>query len=146
MQYYYSQDISASPEHVFELLENEDKMKQWIPELVANEYPRGKNPDNPVGTKFIQKLKEGGRVQVYNGEVIAYTRNEHLGIKLGNHAFSVIVHYRLKPSQTGTRLEYSCESSFNGWFYRMLGKMFSGFMKKMAMKQLTRLRELAEAN
>lgn len=145
MQYNLTRHIAAPREKVFELLSDDEKMKQWIPELVANVYPNGKNINDPVGTKFIQKLKEGGRTQAYEGEVITYKLNDHLGIRLGNHAFSVDVHYRLHAEGAATKLEYSCAVEYKGWFYRMIGKMFFGFMRKMSNKQMDRLKELAES-
>lgn len=144
MECSFNSTIAAQREKVFDLLYDEDKMKQWMPELVANIYPNGRNINHPVGTRFTQKLREGGRVQVYDGEVIAYEPGRHLGIRLGNHAFSMDVHYRLYNEGEGTRLEYTCIVEFKGWFYRLIGKTFFGFMKKMAKSQMERLKKIAE--
>ena len=139
-----NRDINASPETVFRYVDEEDKVKLWIPELVANEFPHGKNDENPVGTKFIQKLKEGGRVRSYEGEVTAYEKNRALSIRLGNKGFTVDVDYRVEPRGNGSRLEFICDVKYKRWFFGLIGKLFSGFMLKMANKQLDRLKEAAE--
>ena len=139
-----SRNINASPETVFRYIDEEDKIKLWIPELVANEFPHGKPKENPVGTKFIQKLKEGGRVRSYEGEVTAYEKNRALSIRLGNKGFTVDVDYRVEPQGSGSRLDFTCKVQYKSWFFGLMGKLFSGFMVKVANKQMDQLKEAAE--
>jgi uncharacterized protein YndB with AHSA1/START domain len=144
MKWSITTSIAAPPGKVFALLTDEEQMKQWIAGLVSTRYKGDVNRQDPVGAKFVQRSKEGGRIQQYEGEVIAFKKNEHYAMRLGNHAFSMEVHYRLKPQDGGTGLEYTGEATYNGWFYRMLGKVFWGFMKKMSESQVAKLKQVAE--
>lgn len=145
MQYSYNQQIDAPIEKVFDFIYDEEKIKQWIPELISIEYDSTFNPEQPVGTVFVQRLKEGGRIQKYNGEVMAFKKNHLLELRLWNPGFTVTVIYKLEPiEKNATLFNYSCSAIFNNWFYRVMGKMFSGYMKRMLITQMEKLKSLAE--
>ncbi|NIN68580.1 MAG: SRPBCC family protein, partial [Anaerolineae bacterium] len=57
--------------------------------------PEGQNREQPIGTKFTQRIREGGRITEYEGEVTAYEKPYHLGVRIGSPQFSVDVDYRL---------------------------------------------------
>lgn len=145
MQYSYTQQISAPVERVFDFLYDENKVKQWIPELVNNEYDSNFDKEHPVGTVFIQRLREGGRIRNYYGEITNFKRNELLELRLWNKEFSVLVSYKLTPGNNSTTLNYSCCTVFFNWFYWVMGRLFSASMKRMLVKQLDKLKALAEA-
>lgn len=144
MEYTLTQEINAPADVVFDYLNNDKKMKEWIPELMAIEYLTPHDPQQPKGSRFVQKLKEGGRVQTYHGEVTAYLKDKHLGVRLGNRIFEADVNYHLTEIATGTRLDYRCNVQYKGWLGRLIGKLFSGFMRRMARKQMARLKQVAE--
>ena len=145
MQISFSQRIDAPIEVVFDCVDDDEKIRQWIPEVVEITYPDGEDRANPIGTRFKQKLKEGGRIAEYDGEVIAYDKPRHLGITLGNPSFQVEVHYRLSPvGDAATQLDYDCQLSFAGWFYRLMGFLFFWLTKSIVRKQMAALKRLAE--
>ncbi|TCP61537.1 SRPBCC family protein [Baia soyae] len=141
----YSMDIQAPIEHVFQFIDEEEKTKLWMKELVGTTYIGTFDPENPVGTKFKQKLKEGGRIAEYDGEVLAYEKPKLLSIRLGNKMFSVDVTYQLSETPNGTRLHYTCTQTFHTFLARVMGTLFSGFMKKIFQKQMKALKEVAES-
>jgi hypothetical protein len=99
---------------------------------------------NPVGTKFKQRIREGGRVAEYDGEVTAYDKPHHLAVRIGNEQFTVHVDYRFASTNSGTRLTYSAELLFHSWFARIMGVLFSWFTRGILNKQMIRLKEVAE--
>src|SRR5207249_11768196 len=101
--------------------------------------------DNPVRAKFKQKMREGGKVKEYDGEVTAFARPKHLGIRLYSPQFSVQVDYRLTPRDSGTHLDYAADVSCGHWFVRVMVRIFSFFMRGIVKKQLRQLKQLAEA-
>ena len=82
MAYVFKQVIHATIARVWALLDDDEKLSLWMPQLVEINYPDGKNRDAPVGTRFTQKLKEGGRIREYQGEVTAYEAPYLLGVRL----------------------------------------------------------------
>ena len=54
--------------------------------LEETSYPDGLDRTRPVGTRFVQRIREGGRVSEYQGIVTAYDPQRHLGIEIGNRA------------------------------------------------------------
>ena len=141
----YTQDMNAPIDRVFDLISDPEKHKLWLKGVEETRYVGSYNPANPVGTKFKQKIREGGRVQEYDGEVTAFARPKHLGIRLFAPEFSVTVDYRLTPVGGGTRLDYVAEVACTHWFYRLIGKVFGFLMRGMLRKQMRKLKELAEA-
>ncbi len=137
-------DIRAPAEKVFGLLEDHDKLKLWLDGLEETHYIGEVDQANPVGARFKQRIREGGRVQEYDGEVTAYAKPQHLGVRLFGTQFSVQVDYRLKPTVDGTHLDYSADVSCGNWFFRLMARLFSFFMRGMLCKQMNKLKVVAE--
>lgn len=141
----YSIDINAPQDVAFECVDNDDEVKKWVDGLMETSYPNGKNPDTPVGTKFKQKIKEGGRVKEYTGEVIKYDKPHLIAVRLYDKMFSVDVYYRFIQIPHGTRLDYEADITFHNWFAKTMGKLFSGESERIIEKQMLKLKELAES-
>ena len=71
-------DIEAPITKVFDFINDENKHKLWLEGLEETIREPGYNSKKPVGSKFQQKLREGKKVEVYDGEVTAYNRPHHL--------------------------------------------------------------------
>jgi carbon monoxide dehydrogenase subunit G len=141
----FTMDMNAPMEKVFELIHDPEKHTLWLDGVEETRYLEGfYDPAHPVGGKFKQKIREGGRVKEYDGEVTAFTRPKHLGIRLFSKQFSVQVDYHLSPIAAGTRLDYSADVTCNSWIIRVIGALFRPFMRRMVRKQISKLKELAE--
>jgi hypothetical protein len=113
--------------------------------LEETRYLGDYDPANPLGAKFKQKIREGGRVQEYDGEVTAFDKPKHLGVRIFNKQFSIRVEYRLAPAAGGSQLDYSADIACGSWFFKVIMTVFSFFTRGMLEKQLTKLKEVAEA-
>jgi uncharacterized protein YndB with AHSA1/START domain len=145
MRYTYTQDIRAPIETVFDLIHNPEKHKLWLQGVEETRYIGAYDPANPVGATFKQKIREGGRVKEYDGEVTAFAKPKHLAIRLFSPQFSVDVDYRLTPQDDGTRLDYAADVSCHHWMVRFMVRLFAFFMRGIVKKQMLKLKELAEA-
>ncbi len=141
----YSQVIAAPVSRVWELIDNHDNLKLWMDGLEDTTYPDGLDRSRPVGTRFVQRIREGGRVAEYQGVVTAYEQLRHLGIEIGNRAFTMGVDYRLTPVEAGTRLDYSANMKRGGAFIRIMTTLFGWVTRKILRKQMARLKAIAEA-
>jgi uncharacterized protein YndB with AHSA1/START domain len=140
----YSMEVNAPIEKFFDCVEDTEKMKLWIDGLEETVYTTERDPANPVGTKFKQKIREGGRVQEYDGEVLAFEKPKYLAVRIGNRYFQANVDYRFTPIPEGTRLDCTCEITCHNWFVRVTAFMFGWLTKRILRKQMAKLKELAE--
>ena len=141
----YSMDIAAPAERVWELIDDHENLKRWMDGLEDTSYPDGLDRNRPVGTRFVQRIREGGRVSEYQGTVTAYDRLKHLAIEIGNRAFTMAVDYRLTPIPAGTRLDYSAVMKRGGMFITIMTALFGWLTRKILRKQMAKLKALAEA-
>lgn len=103
-------DINSPIERPFECVDDPEKLKGWMQGLEGMVYVEPYDPARPLGTKLKQKLREGGKVKEYDGEVTDYERPHRLGVKVFCPQFSVQVDYRFTAtSATTTRLDDQAE-------------------------------------
>jgi uncharacterized protein YndB with AHSA1/START domain len=141
----YSVDINAPIETAFRMVDDDEKIKEWGQGIESIEYPDGQDRDNPVGTRFIQKIREGGRVADYEGEVTAYQPPHHLGVTFGSKQFTMQVDYRFTETPTGTRLDYTGEIIRTTLVGRIMMVLFGWLTQRILKKQMAALKALAES-
>jgi carbon monoxide dehydrogenase subunit G len=100
--------------------------------------------ESPVGSRFRQRIREGGRSVEYDGEVIAYEKPRHLAVRIGGKHFSVEVDYRLSESGGGTQLDYTADVTNTSLIAKIMGIVAGGMTRRIAERQLTRLKAVAE--
>ena len=72
-------DIDAPITKVFDFINDASKHKLWLEGLEDTIREPGYDPKNPLGSKFQQKIRDGKKVEVYDGEVTAYDRPQAPG-------------------------------------------------------------------
>jgi uncharacterized protein YndB with AHSA1/START domain len=138
-------DIEAPISKVFDFINDETKHKLWVEGLEETIHEPGYNRRNPVGSKFKQRIREGKKIEVYDGEVTAYERPKHLGARVYSKAFSVQVDYRLTYVKKMTHLEFASEVTFHNLAMKMLAGMSRSIMRAVIDKQMKTVKELIEA-
>jgi carbon monoxide dehydrogenase subunit G len=144
MRYVYTLEITAPVEKVFDLIQDPQKHKLWLQGVEETRYVGDYDPERPVGARFVQKIREGRRVKDYDGEVTAFERPRHLGIRLYGKQFSVQVDYRLAPQGRGTHLDYAADITCGHWIIRVMGFLFGWLCRGILARQMKALKALAE--
>jgi uncharacterized protein YndB with AHSA1/START domain len=136
--------IEAPIERVFDLVDRPENLKLWIDGLEETTYLSEPDPDNPVGARFKQRIREGGRVVEYHGEVTAYEKPRHLAVRIGNEKFQVEVDYRLADLGGRTRLDYSATLARTTPVAWITSVAFGWLTRRIAVKQTSKLKRVAE--
>jgi len=145
MQTTYSIVIDAEPSQVFYWLDDPERLKQWVPNLIENENL--KVTEDKVGSTFRQVYDEHGRHMEMHGVVSAYETNRRLACEIEGDSFDLSLGYRLDDLGKQTRLTQDCTIRFKGSF-KIIAFLMGPFIKKSSKKQLegcfAKLKALAE--
>jgi uncharacterized protein YndB with AHSA1/START domain len=137
--------IDAPAEKVFDFLRDPKKHPLWLRGVEETQFDPNVDPNNPLGARFKQRIRQGKQVNEYDGEVTAYAPPKHLAIRLFAPQFEVAVDYRLTPEGGGTQLDYTADVICRSWLFRLVGRLFGFLMRGVVRKQLEKLKQLAEA-
>ena len=136
--------INATPDTVWSLLDDESRLPLWMPHIVSTRYPDGIDKSNPVGTRFIQEMREGDKISSYEGEVTEYEKGRLLGVLMRPHAFAIHAVYHVSGDDDWTRLDYGCDvkpMTWRGYLMVWYGKRL---LNSILDQQLARLKFAAE--
>ena len=136
--------VNAPPAKVWELIDDDSKLPLWMPHIIATRYPDGKPHDMPVGTRFIQEMREGDKVSTYEGEVTEYQPGRLLGVLLRPQAFAIHVVYHVQGDDDWTLLEYGCDVRPTTWKGRLMLLLSKRLLESILDQQLARLKLVAE--
>jgi uncharacterized protein YndB with AHSA1/START domain len=137
--------IDASPQAVFDLLADNTRRGEWAEGMETFDYTSDFDPADPVGTTFTQRIREGGRITVYHGEITAYDSPRVWGSKVTGGSFSMVVEYHLTAADGGTEVVNVCDVNSSSRLVRIMGFLFGWFTRYLGRKQLRKLKELVEA-
>ena len=101
--------IDASPEAVFELLADNTRRGEWAEGMETFDYTSDFDPDDPVGTTFTQRIREGGRITEYHGEITTYDPPKAWGSQVTGGSYSMVVEYHLTAVDGGTEVVNVCD-------------------------------------
>jgi uncharacterized protein YndB with AHSA1/START domain len=138
-------EIEAPNTKVFDFINDETNHKLWLDGLVETVREPGYDRKKPVGSKFTQKIREGKKIEVFDGEVTAYERPKHLGARVHNKSLSVQADYHLKSVKTTTHVEFTTEVTFNNLALKLIAGMSRAIMRGILEKQMKTVKELIEA-
>ena len=144
MNVVYAVDISAPSDVVFELIEDHRKNRRWMKGILDTDYPNGYNHHNPLGTRFVQSVKESNRVVSYYGLITGYNKPDFYRFIVGNSYLSLHIAMRLYNNHDKTKLVYSAKVIEGTFLARLSCRMFSSISRKIIMQHITALKKLAE--
>ena len=90
--------MNASADTVFDCVDEPEHIVQWVEGALEHTYISDRNPANPVGQKFLQKLRMGKSVKDFYGEIIAWEASTHFGLHIPSPAYSSEAHFRITPN------------------------------------------------
>jgi len=139
--------IDAPAAIVFLWLEGNERIKQWVPNLVEDEALI-ETPEK-VGSRFQQVFLENGKRMEMIGEITDYIENERMRVIMTGDMFDLDVDYILKElSDNQTELTQNSQIHFKGFLKIMAPIMI--LMSKISSKDPqaeahAKLKAMAEA-
>lgn len=105
--------IDAPAATVFLWLDDNDRLKQWVPNLIEDEALT--EPPERVGSRFRQVFLENGKRMEMTGEITAFIENERMRVDMTGDMFNLDVDYTLLAlSDNQTELTQNTEIRFKG--------------------------------
>lgn len=135
--------IEAPAALVFEYVRDLDKVREWVQE-VEEARMTFEPADRAVGTRFLQKIRQGFSLNEYQGEVIGFEQDRMLRVRLTGVSATMEIIYELEADSTGCVLTYESDLQSRNLRGAFLGLMFMGFSDSVLRRQLTTLKRIAE--
>ncbi|HEY3455355.1 MAG TPA: SRPBCC family protein [Bryobacteraceae bacterium] len=137
--------INASAETVFACVDRPEHIVQWVEGAVDHVYISERNPANPVGQRFLQKLRMGKSIKEFQGEIIAWEAPTHFGLYIPAPAYSSEAHFRISPDgPTRSTVNYSIDITLHKAIMRLLSPLLWIPLTLFVKKQIGRLKRHAE--
>lgn len=145
----YTEDVllEAPIATAFDCVDRQELILRWMVGLERLEYLNaGKvDMDKPVGLKFIQHVREGKRVNAYEGVVILHEKPTRLGVRLSHRMFTMDISYHFRKVAEGrTSLLYQVGITYSNWFARLMGSLFRGMTLKIIQRHMAELQKVAK--
>lgn len=114
--------INAPDSTVFLWLEDNNRLKKWVPNLAEDE-PISDTPEK-IGSTFRQVFLENDREMEMMGEITAFVENEHMRVNMTGKMFNLDVEYILTAvSKTQTDVTQNTKIQLKGF-----GKLLTPIM------------------
>jgi len=143
----YGIEVNCPPARLWPYLEEPDKQKLWMKGLLENVATS--TQQTGVGATFKMKIKEGGKIAEYFGEVLKYERNKLLGIKLWGGPLKdmeVFVDYTLIDLNGRTQLDYLAIMEIKGLMMKIFSPLFKAFSMMQLKSFFKTMKRLAESD
>lgn len=137
--------VDAAAETVFACVDQPEHIVQWVEGAVEHTYLTERNPANPVGQRFRQKLRMGKSVNEFHGEIIAWEFPTHFGLQIPAPAYSSEAHFRIAPNGPNrSTIDYSIDVTLHKAFFRFISPLMQLPLTFFVRKQIGRLKSYAE--
>jgi hypothetical protein len=137
--------VNAAAETVFACVDQPEHIVQWVEGAVEHTYTSERNPADPVGQRFLQRLRMGKSIKEFHGEIIAWKAPTHFGLYIPASAYSSEAHFRITPNgPLRSTVDYSINVTLHKAFVRMLSPLLRVPLTLFVRKQIGRLKACAE--
>lgn len=137
--------IAAAAERVFACVDDPEKIVGWVEGALEHRYTTPRDPANPVGQRFIQKLQQGPKLREFEGTIIAFTYPTDFGVSIPSPAYSSLAHFRITPNgPQACTVNYSIDVTLHTWQARVMGFLLRIPLGFFVRKQIGRLKRYAE--
>ncbi|AKG74671.1 SRPBCC family protein [Salinicoccus halodurans] len=140
--YRYDRQMKASPEEIFDVVNDDEKLKQWSPIFEGNEYFTEEH--RAKGTKFRTKLKVLNKTYQFRSQITEYEENRHVKVRTTLRQGIITSEFQLAPaSNDETQVTVTSNFEGAGRKYNLILKGAKPVIKKVLDSQVNKLEQLA---
>ena len=137
--------VNAPADTIFACIEQPEHIVQWVEGAVEHAYTSERDPANPVGQRFVQKLRMGKSIKEFHGRIIAWQYPTHFGLQIPAPAYSSEAHFRISPDGSArSTVDYSIDVTLHKPVARLLGPVLRMPLTFFVRKQIGRLKTYGE--
>lgn len=141
-----SAEIDAPPELVWRCIDEPEQILKWVEGAMAHEYVGDPPQGDRVGQRFHQSLKQGSKVQHFEGTLIACDRPAHFAFTIPTPGYSSEAHFRLTSLERArTRVDYRIDITLHTLKAKIGATLLRIPLTFFVPKQMRRLKALAES-
>lgn len=145
MRFDHGFEVAAPRERVFDHLTDHDKVRQWAKGTEERTYLTP--PPHGAGTRFRQRIREGGQVQDYEGEILALEPPGRLRTRLSRGPITMEMEYRLSGTPAGgTRVDQTLAIEAASLPMRIMMRLAAPLTRHLMRRQARALAAMAEAH
>lgn len=139
-------EIDATPEQVWPWIYDENKILQWVENLVHSESIE--QVPGEVGSRFIDTFVENGREMTMEGVVKSYNEFTDYEVHLTGDLFDLTIAYELEDLNGSTRATQTSIVKLKG-FFKLMAPLFllmRGKSCRQQIEMMTKMKTLCEAD
>lgn len=138
--------VNAPAETVFACVDEPEHIVKWVGGAVDHAYLTARDPANPVGQKFLQKLKMGNSVRDFEGTIVAWEKPTHFGLQIPTAAYSSEAHFRITPEgPANSTVDYSIDVTLHTPTARVIATVLRIPLGFFVRNQVGKLKTYAES-
>ncbi|MBC7734640.1 MAG: SRPBCC family protein [Bacteriovorax sp.] len=139
-------DIDAPAATVWACIDEPDKIVRWVEGALEHRYLGLRNPAQPAGQKFVQRLAQGRKVTEFEGTLIAAEPLRHFAFRIPSPAYSSEAHFHLADLGTNrTHVDYVIDVTLHTLKAKAGAALLRVPLAFFVPRQMRRLRALAES-
>ena len=137
--------VNAPAETVFACVDQPEHIVRWVEGAVEHTYITDRDPVNPVGQRFRQRVRMGKSIKEFHGEIIAWQAPTHFGLRIPSAAYSSQAHFRIsREGAARSTVDYSIDVTLHKAIVRLLSPLLRIPLTFFVRKQIGRLKFYAE--
>ena len=139
-------DIDAPLETVWRCIDEPALIVRWVEGAIEHRYLDPRDPAQPVGQRFVQRLRQGKKVNEFTGTLVAFERPRHFAFAIPSPAYSSEAHFRLAGlDRSRTHVDYAIDVTLHSATAKVAGALLRLPLAFFVPKQMRRLKALAES-
>lgn len=141
MRQEHSVEIAAPPAEVFAYATADENAPKWAEGIESIETLH--EAPGRVGSRFRMRIREGGRVNVYEGTVEAWEQDRFTRDRVERGGMAMTMEMRYEPTASGTRVTQTVDVPLKGAMALMTPVVWL-MNRHFQRKQMAKLKELLE--
>lgn len=140
--YRYDKQMKASPEEIFDVVNDDEKLKDWSPIFDGNEYFTEEK--RTKGTKFRTRLKVLNKTYQFRSQITEYEEDRYVKVRTVLKQGIITSEFRLAPSSNNeTQVTVTSNFEGTGRKYNLFLKGAKPVIKRVLDHQVNKLENIA---